>query len=361
VDISSIGAGGGSVAWIDAGGLLKVGPKSVGSDPGPACYGRGGQAALTDAFLACGYLSAGRFAGGRVPLFPERAAAALRPLAERLGLEVPRAADRIVQVAVANMFAELSNVMERRGFDPREFNLVAYGGAGPLTASLLADEIGARGILVPLSPGTLCSLGALTADLVYDAVRAWRAGLDPTPAADWRRGFADLAEEARRWLATQHVPGLPDVGLRYSMDLRYSGQAFEIELPVNPAWIEALDAEAVREAFHRQHLRQYAHCDREADVEVVNLRIRLVGSTPKPPAVEMAEAAGPAPFRGERAIHYRGSAHEAGVYARSDLRPGHRVAGPAIVEQDDTTVLVLAGWRADVDRWGNLHLYRASA
>ncbi|AET61447.1 hypothetical protein HPL003_23645 [Paenibacillus terrae HPL-003] len=358
VSMYSVGAGGGSFAWIDNGGLLKVGPESVGSSPGPACYGTGERAALTDAFLLCGYLNPGRFAAGHVQLFPERSAQAIRPIAEHLGTDERMAADRMIQVAVANMYAELSAVMEQHGFDPREFSLLAFGGGGPVTANFLAEEIQAQSVLVPPNPGTLCALGALSADFAYDAVLSLQQRFDEYPSDSLTREFDVLAEQARQWLDQQQVEGLEGITLHYSMDARYSGQAFEIELPLESSMLEDGNSERIVTAFHELHHRQYGHSDPFAVLELINLRVRLAGHTIKPRIASISEATDQIQPSGTRRIIYGGTEYTADVYARTELRAGHRLEGPAIVEQDDTTVLVLNGWYGVTDRSGNLILKR---
>ncbi|MFM9276729.1 hydantoinase/oxoprolinase family protein [Paenibacillus jiagnxiensis] len=358
VSMYSVGAGGGSYAWIDNGGLLKVGPESVGSAPGPACYGRGDKAALTDAFLLCGYLNPERFAAGNVQLYPERSAQAIQPIAQHLGLNEREAADRMIQVAAANMYAELSAVMEQHGFDPREFSLLAFGGGGPVTANFLAEEIQAQSVLVPPSPGTLCALGALTADFAYDAVLSLQQRFDDYPFEQLVREYDRLADQARTWLEQQQVSGLKGSTLYYSIDARYAGQAFEIELPLDRSMLEAGNGERIVAAFHDLHRRQYGHSDEAAVLELINLRVRLVGHTQKPGAVSLPQADGEFKPVGQRTIVYGGKEYEAGIYSRSAMKAGHLVEGPAVVEQDDTTVLILKGWYGEADGSGNLILKR---
>lgn len=362
VSIYSIGAGGGSLVWLDNGGLLKVGPESAGSDPGPACYGRGGRAALTDAFVLCGYLNPTRFAAGNVALYPELSAEAVRPIAEALRLDVESAADRIVQVAVANMYAELNSVLEQQGIDPRDFTVLAYGGAGPLLANFIAEEIQADGVQIPPMPGTLCALGALNADFAYDAVQSGQVLLADVSPEALREQYAKLAGQASEWLERQAHGGLEkleDQRLEYSMDARYAGQAFEITLSIDPSWLEGDVRSRIADLFHESHQRQYGHCDRNAPVELIHLRVRIIGQTGKPPLERLPEAAAPAPSRGERELIVRGERRRAAVYARSDLTAGHVIAGPAVIEQDDATVLVLPGWNGRVDEYGNIILRRA--
>jgi len=359
VSIFSVGAGGGSFAWIDKGGLLKVGPESVGSDPGPACYGKGDKAAMTDAFLVCGYINPERFAAGNVKLHPELSAAALRPIADYLGTDVGDAADKMVQVAVANMYAELSGIIEQHGLDPREFSLMGFGGAGPVVANFLAEEIGADSVLIPPSPGTLCALGSLMADFAYDAVQARYEKLERIPLAVLRGEYRKLAAQAETWLEEQRINGLDGRTILYFMDIRYLGQAFELELPITEKQLKRKDHRSIVKAFHELHQRQYGHHDENAELEVIQLRVRILGHTVKPGIRQVEAAEGLLPtVRGKRRIVCRGREYEASIYRRAELLDGHAVAGPAIVEQDDTTVLVLDGWQGRVDGRGNLIVRR---
>jgi len=358
IDVASIGAGGGSIGWIDCGGLLKVGPVSVGSDPGPACYGKSDKPALTDAFLVCGYLNPKRFAAGRVFLDAGHSEIALRPIAEYLQVDVRSAADRMIQIAISNMYAELSNVMEQRGVDPRNFTIVAFGGAGPVTANFVAEEIQAKNVLVPLRPGTLCALGSLTTDFVYDAVRSRQALLDDFSMEVLGDEFSQLASEAKKWLDDQHVAILKEFQLFYSIDARYKGQAFEIELPIDAEQLDKMNKDDLSDSFHDLHQRQYGHSDRHAKVETINFRVKLVAYTPKFQQIPLEKFEKAAQFIGSRSIICRGEVYSANIYDRSGLKAGHIIEGPAIVEQDDTTVLILPGWKGIVDLYGNLFISR---
>jgi N-methylhydantoinase A len=354
VGVSSIGAGGGSIAWLDAVGVLKVGPRSAGADPGPACYGRGGtEPALSDAFLQCGFLNPDNFVGGRIKLHPDRAAAALAPLARALGRDVDGAAEAVVEVATANMYAAFSNVLARHGLDPRDFSLVAFGGAGPVEACFLAQEFHIPRVVVPPSPGTLCAMGAMTADVKSDYIRTLHRRLSAISGRVLADECAELAARARRWLA-EEAPAVRDSALAYSADCRYVGQAFQIAVPIDPAWLADPTPDRLRAAFHDLHERLYAHADRGADVELIDLRATITGTTPKPQVSPLPVGAGPATPAGRRPIHYRTQRYDAAVYRRRDLLAGQHLDGPAIVEQDDTTTLVPAGFRATVDPLGNL-------
>jgi N-methylhydantoinase A len=354
VGVSSIGAGGGSVAWLDPVGVLKVGPRSAGADPGPACYGRDGtEPTLADAFLQCGFLNPENFVGGRLRLHPDRAAAAMRPIGESLGLDVDAAAEAVVEVATANMYAAFSNVLARHGLDPRDFCLVAFGGAGPVEACFLAEEFHIPRVIVPPSPGTLCAQGAMTADVKSDYVRTLHRRLSATSGKLLDAECAELSARARRWLA-EEAPAVGASAIAFSADLRYVGQAFQIEVPIDPAWLEAATTDPLRAAFHDLHERLYAHADRAADVELIDLRATITGTTPKPALREVETGHGLAAPAGRRPIHYRTQRYEAAVYHRHDLRAGQHLPGPAIVEQEDTTTLVPAGFHATVDPFGNL-------
>jgi N-methylhydantoinase A len=354
VGVSSIGAGGGSIAWLDAVGVLKVGPRSAGADPGPACYGRGGtEPALSDAFLLCGFLDPENFVGGRLRLYPDRAAAAMRPLAEALGLDVDGAAEAVVEVATANMYAAFSNVLARHGLDPRDQSLVAFGGAGPVEACFLAEEFHIPRVIVPPSPGTLCAMGAMSADVKSDYIRTLHRRLGALSGKLLAAECADLALRARRWLA-EEAPAVSDAALRFSADCRYAGQAFQIEVPIEERWLDGATTEGLRGAFHDRHERLYGHADRTAEIELIDLRATITGVVPKPEPRPVPAGRGAARPAGRRAIHYRKQRHDAAVYRREDLLAGQHLAGPAIVEQADTTTLVPAGWRAEVDPHGNL-------
>jgi N-methylhydantoinase A len=354
VGVSSIGAGGGSVAWLDPVGVLKVGPRSAGADPGPACYGRGGrEPTLSDAFLLCGFLNPTNFVGGRLRLHPDAAEAALAPLARALGLDVHGAAEAVVEVATANMYAAFSNVLARHAVDPRDFSLVAFGGAGPIEACFLAQEFHIPRVIVPSAPGTLCALGAMSADVKSDYIKTLHRRLGATTGKLLAAECHELGARAMRWLEDE-APAVGSRALRYSADLRYVGQAFQIEVPVDPAWLEERSPERLREAFHALHDRLYAHADRTADVELIDLRATITGVLPKPDLRRLPAGSGPAKPVERRPIHHHRRCHDAAVYRRAELLAGHALDGPAIVEQDDTTTLVPAGFRAEVDPFGNL-------
>ena len=362
VGVSAIGAGGGSVAWVDDVGLPKVGPQSTGAEPGPACYGRGGkEATLTDAFLVSGFLDAERFLGGRMRLDRSLAEAAIARFAGRLGMTPDEAAESIVRVAVSNMYAEFTKILSRAAVDPRDFALVAFGGAGPVVGALVAREVGIPTVFVPRSPGTLCALGALSADIVNDAVRTVHTRIEPALLeADALRGqYAALRAELGEWLERFGAGSGPGA-FRHAADMRYVGQSYEIDVPIELDWLAPGGGASVLAAFHRGHERAFGHADREAPAEIVNLRVQLRAERPRVPLAELPPgSAAPAP-RTTRRIWLDGRPTEAGVFDRAALGRGARLRGPAIVEQPDTTVLVPDRHAGEIDRFGNLLLRRES-
>lgn len=358
VEVSAIGAGGGSIAWRDSSGILKVGPRSAGSDPGPVCYGRGGEApTVTDAYLLCGFLNPTSFAGGTLKLSPELAEEAMGRLGETIGLGPRETAVAILRIATATMAARVGPLMASLGIDAREFTLLPYGGAGPVHACLLAGEVGINEILVPASPGTLCATGALINDMSRDWVRTFRHSLDQDVLDDAQREFAELDRAATRWLEQQPVR-MESSDVTSSVDMRYSGQAYEIEVALGAEGMRA-DLAPVLDAFHRQHEKIHGHSDSEAPVEIVNLRVRAVGRTEK---FETRSVDG---RRGQtattcpvRKMWFVEGAVDGFVYQRSALGAGTAITGPAIVEQEDTTVVIPPGFLGAVDPFGNLLIRR---
>ena len=369
IDIHTVGAGGGSLARVDAGGGLRVGPESAGALPGPVCYGRGGQQpTVTDANLTLGRLDAQQFLGGSGAMALDMAAAeaALAELGERLGgLSVQEAALGVVRVANARMERALRRVSVERGHDPRGFTLVPFGGAGPLHACDLADALGIRRILLPPSPGVLSALGLLIADVVHESsqsllVEAESLAAQPAPL---QNKIADLAARVKTVLDAEGV-GAPL--LEASLDIRYRGQSYELSVPLAlTSDSRSLTTEAVRqaiEAFHAAHAARYGYAMRAETVEIVTVRVRGTGAgaelrlpqePPGPPDPSAARV-------GTKPVWFRSaSADESACYDRVRLRPGHRFDGPAIVFQFDTTTVVAPGWEASVDERHNLWLAHA--
>jgi N-methylhydantoinase A len=356
IGVSSIGAGGGSVAWVDAMGVPKVGPQSNGASPGPACYGLGGlDATLTDAFLVCGFLNPEQPLGGQIALDPRLGRQAVGRFAAALGTGITEAAESIVRVAVATMYAEFTKVLSRNAVDPREYALVAFGGAGPLVAALIAREIGIPLVFVPPSPGTLCALGAISADVVNDAVRTVQRRISETLSAELSPQYHSLEEELRGWLQEYRLAPA-EVTFKHSADMRYVGQAYEVRVDVDPAWLHGDFQTPLAERFHETHARFYGHADLKAAVEIMNLRVQMRGSVQKVQLAEVRESRGNPVARETRSIILDGRSTAAPIYSRSELGRGDRIPGPAVVEQTDTTTLIPPGFAGHVDRWGNLLL-----
>lgn len=358
VSVSSIGAGGGSIARVDEFNVLKVGPESAGSNPGPACYGRGGtHATITDAYAVCGFLGSGELGYGAVTVDLARARAAVGEIAGQLGFGVEEAAEAIIKVSVSSMFLEISKLFSRHGADPRHFALLPFGGAGPMTACLLARDLGLDRIIVPPTPGVLAAFGGLVADIRNDFIRTAFVDLSTAGLADLKGHAADLAQQARAWL-TEEQKFAGKAHLQYSADMRYRGQSYEIEVLLQDAWIETGDLQSVGDAFHAEHERVYEHADEKAPVQIVNLRLVASGASPQP-KIKRAElvkrAATPV---AEARVFYDGAHVPAGIYDRDKLVPGEGFAGPAIVRQSDCTTCLVGGFRATVDEFSNLIITR---
>lgn len=354
VSVTSIGEGGGSIAWIDDFGVLKVGPESAGSTPGPACYGRGGdRPTITDAFAALGLLGAGELGYGAVTVDRAAAERAIGTLADHLGASVEETAENIIRVSISGMYLEISKLMSRHGVDPRDFSLLAFGGAGPMTACLLARDLGLAQIIVPLTPGVLSAYGGLIADIRNDFIRTAFVDLDDDGLKVLDGYAADLEARALHWL-TEEQGFKGQARLVWSADMRYLGQSYEIEVLVDRADIGRGDVAPLAAAFHREHARVYEHADPDAPVQIINLRLVISGSAPKPALAEIPKAATPAKPVGSANIYLDGGRHDAPIYARGDLAPGHGFSGPAVVAQDDCTTVVPPGLAVSVDGWGNL-------
>jgi N-methylhydantoinase A len=360
VAVSSIGAGGGSIIWLDPTGSLKVGPRSVGADPGPACYGINGSLipALTDAFLVAGLLEPGQRLGGKLPLQLAPARAALDTLAGQLACSVEEIADGAIRIAIAMMTAEASNVLARRGVDAARFRMVAFGGAGPLLGALLAEELSIDTILIPSHPGALSALGAARADLEGDLVQPVYAMLGKLPAGRLGELLRGLDDTARQWIATQ-TERIPAIGTRTDIaaEMRYDGQGYDVTVPLDPAWLAAGDIARVSAAFHNAHRATYGHANDSAQIWLKELRAHVVGAMPKPRLAPL-QAAIARPAAATRPVRLFGRTMTAAVVDRSALEGA--VAGPAIINQMDTTTLVPPGWRASRLGAGALVLERTA-
>jgi N-methylhydantoinase A len=358
MEINTIGAGGGSIAWIDDGGLLRMGPQSAGAEPGPACYGRGGtEPTCTDANLVLGYLSADYFVGGRMKLNPEASKAVIgERIAKRLGMDVVEAAHGMVQVINVNMASAIREISVQKGYDPREFPLLCAGGAGPIHGAAIAAELGIRRIVVPRDASIFCAAGMLRSDLKHDYVRSCAQVLSRGMNSRVKALLAEMERQARATLKAEGI-GQAAQRLRYSMDLRYLGQYHEVNVDVSPKMLKDSDWDAIRELFHERHDALYGYSLREEGtaVELLNLRLGAIGLTRKP-ALERGPrrpASCAHALKGRRSVYVGERFAKVPVYDGDRLVHGNRLAGPAIIESVNTTIVVPRGWSARYDGLGN--------
>jgi len=354
VDINAVGAGGGSVAWFDRDGLIKVGPESAGADPGPACYGLGGdRPTVTDANLLLGRLSPAGLLGGGMALDSAAARRCLQPMAERLGMGVERAAHGLLGIVTANMVRAIRAISVERGHDPRDFALLPFGGAGPLHAADVARALGLRRIVVPAAPGILCAQGLVASDLRESFVDSGVIRVDDAGLPRIDRVVDELQQRAAAWFDAEAVAA-GDRESMLSFDMRYVGQNYELAV-ATPA-LGGPDAEALRQAFFEVHERNYGYFNADDPVEIVNVRLTAVGRFERPtqPSSSGDPATPPIPMS-ERAVWFDAdAAATTPVYDRSALLAGHRFGGPAVIEQMDSTTLLFPGDRCSVDAAGNL-------
>jgi len=348
IAVESIGAGGGSIARVEPTGALKVGPRSAGAVPGPACYGQGGaEPTVSDANLLLGYLNSERIYGGSIRLDPARAESAIGPLAARFGFSLIEAAHGVVEVANANMLRALRLVSVQRGYDLRDFALIAYGGAGPLHAGALARQAGISSVIVPAHSGAFSALGCLVSPLRYDTVQTHRSRLETWDAKVVEERFSALEAQCLRPLLDEgHA--VERIVLLRSLDLRYVGQNYELEIGFVPGGPGAL-----RAAFEKRHRQLYGYATGE-NVECVNLRVTARAAEEPPPMPAPPSGTSAAATGSHRAYFPETGAVEMLRYDRASLPPGHLVEGPAMVEDDWSTTIVYPGMRCVADRLGNL-------
>jgi N-methylhydantoinase A len=360
LDIHTIGAGGGSIAWIDSGGLLAVGPKSAGADPGPACYGHGGtQPTVTDADLLLGYLDPDFFHGGELKLDVEAARTAIAGIGDALGVDETEAAAGVYRVVNANMAAALSVVSVQRGHDPREFVLVVAGGAGPIHAAEIARELEIPLILVPRESSVFCAVGMLISDLKHDYVRTYARDLDKIDLGELSGLYREMAADARATLVGE---GMPEgrIQVAFAADLRYVGQFNEVEVPSHgDDGVTATVLDEMVAAFHERHDTLYGYSMPGAAIELINLRVSARGVTDKPEFAR-AEHVGEDPsaaHRSQRQAYFDGELIDVPVYDALRLANGNVVPGPAIVDQPTTTIVVPTGFQLVCDHYNNFLMH----
>ena len=354
IDVSSIGAGGGSIAWIDRSGVLKVGPQSAGAVPGPACYDAGGtDATVTDAYLVLGIIDPEHFLGGTMRLNRPAGEQAVGTLAQHLGMSLEETAEAIIRVATANMEAQFLPLMARHGVDATRFVLLPYGGAGPPHAFLLARQVGIRKVLVPPAPGALSALGCLVADLRADFVQTLHLPLAEIDDLQLAEAYATLTERAEAWLAEQGMR-VEEVRVIAGADMRYVGQSFEIATRFDLT-DGRIRASGMADEFHRQYAEIYHASDPGASVEVINIRVQIIGVTSKPPISFSALSNGKQPpGESRRKVYLDGQTLDVNVYERDALPAGTVLPGPCIIQQYDSTVFVPGEFTLTIDARGNL-------
>jgi N-methylhydantoinase A len=356
VNVRSVGAGGGSIAHVpEVTGALRVGPQSSGADPGPAAYGLGGDApTVTDANVVVGHLPP-QLLGGEMSLDVEAAKTAVQTVGDALGLDLHRAAEGILDIVNENMAGALRLVSVQRGYDPRDFALVAFGGAGPMHANAVARIMGSFPVLIPPAPGLLCATGDLVADFRDEFARTFIRTTDSVSGDEVRVILDELGVEARGWLEREGIPK-PDQRLAFNVDMRYYRQGYEIPVEIEPSLLAGNGTTMLAERFNQLHEQFYGFRMEESACEIVNLRAIGYGKVPEPHLPEGEPGAGDSSGAvvDEHEVYFHGEWLPTRVYDRARLRPGHRLEGPAIVTEFDSTTVVLSGYAAEVDRYLNL-------
>ncbi|MEJ0020056.1 MAG: hydantoinase/oxoprolinase family protein [Acetobacteraceae bacterium] len=358
VDLAEVSAGGGSIAWIDAGGALRIGPHSAGAVPGPACYGNGGTLpTVTDANAVLGYLDADSPLGGTLRIDRAAAEAAIaRHIGDRLRLSVLDAAARIIEVVNANMAEALRIVSIERGLDPAEFHLVAFGGAGPMHAAALAGELRIPSVILPPAPGAFSALGLVASDLRRDYSRTFYADVGSTDPAVLAAVLQAMKASGRAMLQEAGVPAAQQ-HLQRSADLRYPRQAYELTVPLDDGPVTRDSLDRLMDAFHRKHQQTYGHANQGERVQMVNVRLTATGRLPPIQLVQRSTARDMAP-RQRRAWFPETGVVPCRVLHRDELASGDTLAGPAVIDALDCTAVVPPGWTGRVDRQGFVHLRR---
>jgi N-methylhydantoinase A len=362
IDLAEVSAGGGSVAWVDRAGALRVGPKSAGALPGPSCYGLGGSdPTVTDCNLLLGYLDRDSLLAGDLPIdyaAAERAVA--EKLAEPLSIGVRAAAAAVVAVVNHAMAEALKIVSVQRGHDPREFALAAFGGAGPMHAAALAEELGMAEVICPPIPGAFSALGLVGSDLKRDYVRTIYTTTATAEPADLEAAFQRLEKQGVAMLDRARVePGRR--GFQRSLDARYARQSYELAVPVPAGPLDSAALAAIAEAFHARHRRTYGHDNRSEPVQLVNLRLTAIGRIPALSLRQKPAPAGTNPGKGRRAVWFGAEQQQAIVLDRARMPAGFTLVGPAVIESLESTILIPPRWQGRMDENGFIWLTRQLA
>lgn len=358
IDLAEVSAGGGSIAWVDRAGSLRVGPQSAGAAPGPVCYRRGGQEpTVTDCNLLLGYLDAASLLAGDLPIDIEAAKAVVdEKLAKPLGVDVRTAAAAVVDVVNNAMAEALKIVSVQRGYDPREFTLAAFGGAGPLHAAALATELSVKEVICPPIPGAFSALGLVGTDLKRDYAKTFYKTTDRVSASDLQTALDELAKNGRDMLERAGVEPERRKYIR-SVDARYERQSYEITVPVNEGEVTTETIQQVAEAFHGRHHQTYGHDNRSEPVQMVNVRVTAIGEIPPLTMRQATAGAGTDANKAKRMAWFKATGEtEVEVYDRSKMAASAKAEGPCIIESLESTILVPPGWQAEVDDDGFIHL-----
>lgn len=360
IDIHTVGAGGGSIAWIDSGGMLKVGPASAGSDPGPVCYMLGGEEpAVTDANLLLGYLNKEYFLGGEMKVDADRAAAAVeKKIAGPLGFTVDEAAYGIFSIINQNMADAAKVVSVQKGHDPREFTLISAGGACSIHACKIAEELGSNTVIVPKAASVFCALGMLESDIKLDNVKTYNALIPGIDLDDFNKTIKEVEQKALKELLQEGVEK-ERATLQRHLDMRYVGQHHEVTVDIpSGCRIEKNHISEIAEAFHRVHEKLYTYSTPENPLEIMSLRVTAVGAVDKAVMAETSMFGSDlqSAFKSTRRAYFpeKGGFIEVPVYDRNKLAEGNELEGPAIVEERITTVIVHPGWKLKIDAYGNI-------
>ncbi|MGE0768465.1 MAG: hydantoinase/oxoprolinase family protein [Hyphomicrobiaceae bacterium] len=362
IDLAEVSAGGGSIAWVDRAGSLRVGPHSAGAEPGPVCYGRGGtEPTVTDCNLLLGYLDRNSLLAGEMEIdFAAAERAVAEKLAKPLGVDVRTAAAAVIDIVNHAMAEALKIVSVERGHDARDFSLVAFGGAGPMHAAALADELQIAEIVCPPIPGAFSALGLVGTDLKRDYVRTFYATTSTADPAALEQSFVALEQGGAAMLDRANVPAERRLFVR-SVDARYARQSYELSVPVTNERLDAAAIAAVASAFHERHRQTYGHDNRSEPVQIVNLRVAAIGKIPPLRIRQELSADGETPVKGDRTAWFKATGEtKAQIVDRARMPAGFEATGPAVIESLESTILVPPAWTARMDADGFITLSRKS-
>jgi N-methylhydantoinase A len=362
--IVTIGAGGGSIGWIDEGGLLRMGPQSAGAKPGPACYDLGGELpTATDADLFLGYLDPEFFAGGKIKLDYQKAESAIKThIADKLGLDLVLAAAGMYHLINVNMASGVREVSVKRGFDPREFPLVVAGGAGPVHACMIAHELEIPTMIIPRESSIFCAAGMLMSDLKHDFVRTYATSFEDIDSGAFTSLFKEMENEGTGLLSTENIPK-ERIEAVYSLDMRYVKQYHEVNVVITEEEVENVTLDSISKKFHPEHNRLFGYSleDEGTPIELINMRVTLIGKTDKPKFLEEADQGEDASsaLKDKRKVYLpnKKEFREVNVYDGIKLKCGNRIEGPAIVEQVNTTTFVSSEYNVICDKYGSYTMY----